>query len=91
MTKNQQLTIGIVVLAVIVLYLMQDVKQKAQTIDNQNARIDAQRAELSRASFAWQQENQRANQHATESNRKSVEIASLKEQLREISAGGSAS
>jgi hypothetical protein len=79
MTKNQQVTIGIIVLAVVVVYLAQAVKERDET-------IQAQEKKLSDADFAWWQENRRANQHAAESNRKSVEITRLQEQIRALSS-----
>jgi hypothetical protein len=78
MTKNQ-LTIGLILAGLVIVVLMAQATQNAETINAQQQRIAT-------AEFSWQTENQRANQLQRDNNRQRNTIESLEQQLRTLAA-----
>src|SRR5262249_39304408 len=85
MTRNQQLTIGVIVLVAVAVYLVQDAAKKTETIKTQNETIDAQRRQVNAAEFGRTQAEARVSMVAAERDRYLAKIGELEQQLRNLS------
>jgi hypothetical protein len=87
MTKNQ-LTLALVVVGILLVIALEDSAEKNETINAQNATIDAQRRQVSNAEFARAQADARVSMVAAERDRYLATVGELEAKLKAIPPAG---